>query len=116
MEQFKLALRQTESDNNPRAFGDGGLALTSYQAHPAWVFDQLARLAISRPTWKPKIGDSWDQFVGSLVGFFFDDYEPFETFVGIAMHFHKGHRVELGSKDWDQGYADRFSMFANRLA
>lgn len=36
--KFALAIRLTESQGDPHAYGDGGLALTSYQVHPAWLW------------------------------------------------------------------------------
>lgn len=112
-EQFKLVLRQTESDNNPRAYGDGGLALTSYQVHPAWVWDQLAKYG---PVAMPKIGDSWEQWIGLLVALFFARaLGETSSEVEIAMWFHRGHHIGPRDERWDRKYADRFSMFASQL-
>lgn len=109
-DKFALALRMTESDNNPRAYGDGGLALTSYQVHPAWVWDQLQ---FKPPA--PRVGDSWENWIYLLVVRFYERWSPYLRDVEVAMYYHRGHYVKPGAADWDQDYADRFSMFANRL-
>ena len=109
-DQFALALRLTESGNNPRAYGDNGQALTSYQVHPAWVWDQVWDTQLM-----PGLADTWDEWVGLLVQAFYKRHSPYASEVEVAMYFHKGHVCHAGGRDWDQNYADRFCRFAGQV-
>jgi hypothetical protein len=106
-QQFALALRQTESDSNPRAYGDDGLALTSYQVHPAWVWDQIRRAPVT-----PRVDDSWEAWIEQIVCKFYRIRMQTSSEVQIAMEFHIGHFVAPTDTAWDVPYAARFAKFA----
>lgn len=109
-ERFALALGMTESGGDPRAFGDGGCALTSFQVHPAWVWDQTRT-----PDVMPKVAETWQSWVESLVRRFYIRNSPQLNDVEIAMRFHLGHTSREGDPDWDAEYAQRFTAYAIRL-
>lgn len=109
-EKFLLALRCTESNNDPHAFGDAGKALTSMQVHPAWLWDQIQRFKL-----RPVPGETWEDWVGRYVMAFYIANTNVLSDVEVIMYFHKGHITDPAQDDWDRAYADRFSMFANRL-
>ena len=110
-ERFAAVIRMTESNNDKRAFGDSGLALTSYQVHPAWVWDQL-----EAGHFKPGVLDSWETWIGRMVAAFYGRNSIHMTDVEVAMYFHLGHPTHAGNSDWDPNYAERFTTFAEHLA
>ena len=106
-QQFAQALRMTESLGNPRAWGDADEALTSYQVHPAWLWDRIDRFHL-----EPAVTETWESWIGRYVEAFYDSYWPLMSEVQIAMFFHRGHPVEVADRDWDVPYAARFAKFA----
>lgn len=106
-EQFAKALWFTESDGRLHDWGDHDRAMGPYQEHPDWVWDWAHKLSIS-----PTLGETWPKFEGRLVRAFFNWNQDEGTPVHIAMHFHIGHKVVEGEKDWDAPYAERFKKYA----
>lgn len=104
MMPFSELIARVESHKNPRAFGDGGRALTSYQVHPAWLFEWAIKLRVS-----PQINDTWDEFVARVIDIFaVHAYSLGLTAVEAAMYFHLGHiTFRTKSPDWDNDYAEK---------
>lgn len=103
--QFALALRMTESDDDPRAFGDAGLAITSYQVHPCWLWDQIKRFEL-----RPGLSESWDEWIQVYVLAFYAAAAGDGAPVNEAMHFHLGHPAKVTDPDWDIEYSARFLL------
>lgn len=115
--EFSDALGMTESEGNPRAWGDdtGGsrppLAMGRFQVHPCWLWDQTTDDAA-----KPGELESWDTWIERLVQRFFMRHAGYLPPVEIAMWFHVGHRCAFGEQGWDGTYAARFMRAALRPA
>ncbi len=101
-EQFARAISETESHRNPRAYGDGGRALTSFQCHAAWLLQWAAALLLN-----PLVSETWESFVGRVVAAFFEHHFGWAP-VDLAMYYHRGHAVRRTDNDWDSAYEDRF--------
>jgi hypothetical protein len=103
VDQFLDALAQVESSNNDREWGDGGRAMGRWQVHPDRLWSEARKAHL-----EPQLGETWDQFVGRVVGamynFFATRWAPRE----IAMYWHVGHFVRDGHPDWDLAYAQKF--------
>lgn len=101
-EKFAKALALTESDDDPKAWGDQGLAMGRFQMHPAFV-DQW---------WPDDIGVdwSWDHlFRMALLRFYTTKFQPGVTLEKLVMEFHLGeHAVAEGR--WDKVYEQHFKQ------
>jgi hypothetical protein len=102
-QQFRDALAIVESNNDPHAWGDSGLAMGRWQVHPAWVYGYLRITGV-----QPGVRESWDGFVGRIVEAFFESRPTSCTPIQSAMWFHLGHRTDESQGDWDIDYAGRF--------
>ena len=102
-ERFAKALALTESNDDPRAWGDHGVAAGRWQMHPAFVDEWLP---ISM-----EVAESWDQLFHDTL----ENFYQVRTAKGVAldklvMEFHLGvHAVAEGKSDAD--YAARFAKF-----
>jgi len=104
--QFAQVLRMTESNGDPRAWGDADRAVTSYQVHPEWFWDQVQRYRL-----KPIAPITWDGWIEQYVWAFYATYQTDFKPVDVAMHFHLGHYTTADMPDWDRKYAARFLSF-----
>lgn len=119
-DEFLTVLGLTESDGDPRAWGDElgdpplPEAMGRWQVHPAWFIQYVHDLLTDEPggEGQPTIHETWDSYVGRIVGDFFDVRAALYLPVEIAMWFHVGHETRSGSPDWDPNYAARFEKFA----
>lgn len=103
MIQFSELISRVESNHNPHAYGDGGRALTSYQVHPAWLFEWTFKLRVS-----PRVNDTWDEFVARVIDVFaVHVFGLGLTVTEGAMYFHLGHITFATSPDWDHAYAEK---------
>jgi hypothetical protein len=106
-ERFAQALALTESNDNPHAWGDQGLAVGRWQMHPAFVDEW----------WPGDIGVdwSWDRlFRAALLRFYSTKCEPLVSVVNLVMQFHLGvHAVAEGK--WDKDYEARFVGFYTQV-
>jgi hypothetical protein len=107
-DKFAQALALTESNDNPQAFGDDGLAYGRWQMHPAFVDE-----------WWPaelEVLWSWDHlFRAALLRFYSARFQPGRTLEQVVMEFHLGvHAVAEGK--WDQAYQKRFQDFYNQVS
>lgn len=115
-EQFTQILGLTETNGKIEEWGDDThgtkppLAMGRWQIHPAWLWDHT-RLQGA----KPDVLDSWDTWIGKLVGDFFADFADYITAVRLAMWFHVGHLTTDQLPDWDKAYAARFNAFAAKI-
>ncbi len=114
-ETFATILGLVESDGNPNALlGDDGRAAGRFQIHPDFLWEWANRLKL-----QPKLNERWDSFYSRLVQAFFTF--PFHLKllpVEVAMTFHKGHIVRWATPlppDWDQDYANRWSIMATKV-
>jgi hypothetical protein len=106
-ERFAKALALTESTDNPRAWGDEGLACGRWQIHPAWLDTY----------WPDDIGVawSWDQlFRAALLRFWGEMRTKALSPEIMAMTFHLGH-VPIPPGDWDEKYGERFANWYAKL-
>lgn len=100
--RWKFALAQTESNNNPRAWGDSGLACGRWQMHPVFV-------ARWWPEEEPQDSTSWDEVFERCLRNFWDQLAKLtDTPVQLAMFFHLAGGP---TKRWDPTYATRFLGF-----
>lgn len=109
-QQFALALAICESQNDDRAYGDDGLALTAWQVHPAWVYDRMHTRNII-----PQVRESWRSWVMRMVEDFFEVRSSSLDPLHIAMTFHLGHQATEDAPDWDRAYAARFVAATERV-
>lgn len=102
-ERFALALAWTESNNNPEAWGDHGLAMGRWQMHPVW-YAEWADPAI-------QVGWSWDQAFRAALRRFWDGTRGRGvSLLATVMIFHLGaSAVERG--EWEGVYEIRFMKF-----
>jgi hypothetical protein len=106
-ERFASALAMTESNNNPQAFGDDGLAYGRWQMHPAFVDEW----------WPDDVGVdwSWDQlFINALLRFYDTRLQPGRSLIDVVMEFHLGVQAVKDGK-WDKPYAERFTGFYSSI-
>lgn len=101
--QFLKALAITESNDNPAAWGDQGLAMGRWQVHPAWVWDHLCKTGLF-----PAVRESWNSWIERGIMYFVQLYSVRFTPRELAMSFHLGHLSHLGDRDWDTAYDARF--------
>lgn len=102
-EKWRSALAMTESQNNPHAWGDEGLAVGRWQMHPAFVWDFGPDDVTVR--------ESWDAlFMSTLLNFFTERGPVVKDPVRLAMEFHLGVAAVAAGK-WDDAYAVRFGSF-----
>lgn len=104
-EAFVAALAKTESEGNPKAWGDNGYACGRFQWHPSAFI-----------AWYPQAHEfggrerSWDWAFEQAVRKFFRaalaDW-PEATDLDIAMAFHEHGYVNWTG--WDNVYAERFN-------
>jgi hypothetical protein len=106
-EQFLACLAETETNDNPRAWGDNGRAIGRFQVHPDWVHTQEVRFGL-----QPVLNETWDSFITRLVTKFFELHIGTMDEQEVAMYFHLGHRTLPTDADWDTHYAERFQGFA----
>jgi hypothetical protein len=100
-ERFAKALALTESNDNPRAWGDEGLACGRWQIHPAWFHDWYDG--------KVMVDDSWDTvFRRCLVSFWKHHSTLGRAVLDVAMRFHLG-EAAVNRGAWDVDYGDRFA-------
>ena len=107
---FKQALAMTESEDNPHAYGDEGLALGRWQEHPAFTLEWLAngKVAVG-------VDWSWDRVFAAALFAFFNHEGPLSmNAVQLAMKFHLG-VAAVANKQWDTNYATRFNRFYSRV-
>ena len=105
-EKFARAIALTESNADPHAYGDNGQALTSFQCHPAWVWQWATKLSIS-----PRVSQTWESWIGDVVIAFYQHCAGLKlTPVEAAMYYHLGH---VGK---DDSYGNRFLTHWNALA
>lgn len=99
-QHFKRALAIVESSDNPRAWGDDGLACGRWQMHPAFC-----------DTYRPRVVHvrmSWDEyFEGSLRRFFEMRAAVCDTTAVLAQQFHLGVQAVLDG-EWDWIYDQKF--------
>jgi hypothetical protein len=103
--EWSAALAKTESNDNPKSWGDEGLACGRWQMHPAFVWQ-----------WMPKnvgVRWSWDHVFTACLEAFYHHYMTVEKVAALraAMIFHLG-AAAVESGDWDAEYEKRFT--ANR--
>ena len=99
-ERFAQALALTESNDDPKAWGDSGLACGRWQMHPAFYHDWMPSMVAVR--------ESWDAvFRGALKRFWQHHFQGPTDRTRLAMIFHLGqHAVDSG--EWDGPYAEKF--------
>lgn len=104
-EKFAHTLALTESNDNPRAWGDNGVAAGRWQMHPAFVAEWVRRSI--------EVAESWDEvFRDTLEHFYQVRRAEGVKMVRLAMEFHLGvHGVAEG--EWDKEYATRFLVYYN---
>ena len=107
---FARVLAEIESGGKPDAVGDGGQAITSFQVHPAWVYEWSRALRIV-----PQLHQTWESYIRAIVITFFQHQIQLRTPASVAMAFHVGHITCPENSDWDAAYASRFAAAAAKL-
>lgn len=86
VDQFLKALAVVESSDDPEAWGDGGRAMGRWQVHPDRYEYEIAHGRI-----QPKLGDTWDQRVETILRTIWAFYVNKVSVGEIAMYWHVGH-------------------------
>jgi hypothetical protein len=103
VDQFLKALAVVESSDNPEAWGDTGHAMGRWQVHPDRLVFEAKRLQI----W-PKNGETYDQWVASIVREIWETEDAHYASSQIAMYWHKQVWTDADNSAWDLKYAARF--------
>jgi hypothetical protein len=102
-EKFAYALALTESHNDPRAWGDDGVAVGRWQMHPAFV-DEFWPADL-------EVAESWDDLFRAVLREFYGKRQALNVPLPImVMEFHLGVRAVAEGKR-DANYAARFAKF-----
>jgi hypothetical protein len=110
VDQIDSAIGWVESRNDPPALPDGGRALGRWQVHPDRLWSEAHAFKLS-----PALGETWDSFVDRVLRAMITYHAQHNTPLEIAMYWHLGHWADPDDADWDQVYADKFSLQFARL-
>ena len=101
-QKFRQAIALTESSDNPRLWGDNGLACGRYQQHPAFMQRWIKDFNCSDRT-------SWDDLFEACLRNFFNACAPpakSPTELAVWYNMHGG-----PGPGWNAQYAFRFDKF-----
>lgn len=99
-----------ESEDNPHAWGDEGLACGRYQQHPAFTLEWLAMGRV-----QVGVDWSWDRVFAAALRIFFNVRSlPTPDPLRLVMEFHLGVQAVKDGK-WDVGYAERWGRYWDKM-